>query len=84
VAEVLRRGSLKVDYWDVELMARMIVAVLTNRGLAESLVHEGAREVLQADWDAAAGRCIRTYYEVTANGRDAREPLGEAVGAGVQ
>jgi glycosyltransferase involved in cell wall biosynthesis len=26
--EVLKRGSLKVDYWDVEMMAKMIVSVL--------------------------------------------------------
>ena len=80
VAEVLERGSLKVDYWDVELMARMIVAVLSNRNLADSLVRESEREILGTDWDKAARRCIRTYYEVTANGGRAREEVAAAVG----
>jgi glycosyltransferase involved in cell wall biosynthesis len=83
VAEVLERGSLKVDYWDVELLARMIVAVLTNRRLAESLVRESRREAREADWDTAARRCIQTYYEVTAHVGAGRETLAAGVGAGV-
>jgi glycosyltransferase involved in cell wall biosynthesis len=82
VAEVLERGSLKVDYWDVELMARMIEAVLTNRRLAESLADESAREILGADWDRAARRCMRTYYEVTSNGGRPRETVAAGVGVG--
>jgi glycogen(starch) synthase len=68
VAEVLERGSLKVDYWDVELMARMITTLLTNRRLAESLVRESQREIGGASWDTAARRCVQSYYEVTENG----------------
>jgi glycosyltransferase involved in cell wall biosynthesis len=82
VAEVLERGSLKVDHWDVELMARLIVAVLTNPPLAESLVRESRREILGADWDRAARRCVETYYQVTDPGGGAREALAVGVGAG--
>ncbi|HEX6792123.1 MAG TPA: glycosyltransferase family 4 protein, partial [Candidatus Krumholzibacteria bacterium] len=64
-AEVLVNGSLKVDYWDVDAMARMITAVITKPGLGESLVRESRREVASATWDAAAHRCVRIYHEVT-------------------
>lgn len=81
-AEVLVNGSLKVDYWDVDAMARNIVAVLTRPGLAEALVREGRREIASVDWDAAAQRCIQVYYEVTARtGGQVREQA--LVGAGV-
>jgi glycogen synthase len=83
VAEVLERGSLKVDYWDVELMARMIVAVLGNRRLAEQLVRESRREIDGATWDTAARRCVQTYYEVTANGGGSREEAMVGAGSGV-
>lgn len=81
VAEVLERGSLKFDPWDVELMARMIVQVLTNPRLAQTLARESAREILGADWDSAARRCVQTYYEVTANG-GARRAIETAVAVG--
>jgi glycogen(starch) synthase len=72
VAEVLEHGSLKVDYWDVDLMARMITGVLTNPRLAESLVRRSQDEIRGASWDSAARRCVQSYYEVTENGGNGR------------
>jgi glycosyltransferase involved in cell wall biosynthesis len=75
VAEVLEEGSLKVEPGDVEATARMIVEVLTDRSLADSLARAGAREAAGTDWDSAARRCIRTYYEVTDGVAAAREAV---------
>lgn len=81
-AEVLQKGSLKVDYWDVDTMARMIVSVLTKPGLADTLVRESRREIASVDWDVAARRCIQVYYEVTTRtGGQVQEDA--LVGAGV-
>jgi glycogen synthase len=62
-AEVLRRGTLKVDFWDVEMMAKMIVAVLHYPGLADTLRRESLYEIEGLTWEAAARKCIRLYYD---------------------
>jgi glycosyltransferase involved in cell wall biosynthesis len=62
-AEVLRRGTLKVDFWDVEMMAKMIVAVLHYPGLADTLRRESLFEIEGLTWEAAARKCIRLYYD---------------------
>jgi glycogen(starch) synthase len=62
-AEVLRRGTLKVDFWDVEMMAKMIVAVLHYPGLADTLRRESLCEIEGLTWEAAARKCIRLYYD---------------------
>lgn len=64
-AEVLPRGTLKVDSWDVEMMAKMIVSVLRYPALAEALRRESAVEIRGLTWEAAARKCIRLYYEAT-------------------
>jgi glycogen(starch) synthase len=66
VAEVLVRGSLKVDFWDVDLMAKMIVAVLEHPSLAEALRRESAREIRGLTWDEAARKCMKFYHDVVA------------------
>jgi len=66
VAEVLRGGALKVDFWDTERMAKMILAVLEQPNLAEGLRQRGMAEIRSLTWDAAADRCIRLYNELTA------------------
>jgi glycogen(starch) synthase len=67
-AEVLRRGSLKVDYWDVEMMSKMIVSVLTYPRLAETLRRESAAEIRGLTWDVAARKCMRSYYDALNTG----------------
>ena len=65
-AEVLRRGSLQVDYWDTELMARQIVAILRYPRLSDVLRRDGAAEIRGLTWDEAASKCTRFYNELTA------------------
>lgn len=62
VAEVLQRGALQVDFWDVELMARMIKLVLHHPSFADMLRREGAEEIRGLTWDEAAQRCLRLYH----------------------
>jgi len=64
-AEVLLRGSLQVDYWDIEMIARQIVAVLRYPRLSETLRREGAAEIRGLTWDKAALKCTRFYNELT-------------------
>ena len=72
--EVLRRGSLKVDFWDVELMANMIVAVLRSPSLAEMLRRESAEELRESTWDRAARSCVDIYHKMIEQGGAARVP----------
>jgi glycogen(starch) synthase len=62
-AEVLKKGALKVDFWDVESMAKMISSVLEQPSLAEMLRREGAKEIRDLTWDEAAKKCIRFYHD---------------------
>ncbi|HYC82986.1 MAG TPA: glycosyltransferase family 4 protein [Candidatus Paceibacterota bacterium] len=60
VAEVLEH-SIKVDFWDVELMAEEVVRILRNEEDRDALI-KGAREDLKSlTWDKAAGRCLDLY-----------------------
>jgi glycogen synthase len=63
VAEVLHRGALKVDFWDVEDMANKILAVFTRPELAETLRRHGAEEIAALTWDEAARKCMEVYHE---------------------
>lgn len=53
VAEVVR-NALKVDFWDVEKMADMILGVLRSPALRYSLSEHGKREAENLTWEDAA------------------------------
>jgi glycosyltransferase involved in cell wall biosynthesis len=82
VAEVLRRGALKVDFWDVEMMAKMIVSILRYPALADMLRRESAAEIRGLTWDAAAQKCIRFYHDVIRRGAEKSRPFSTAVNWG--
>lgn len=63
VAEVLHRGALKVDFWDVEQMADKILAVLRHPALGEAVCRHGAEEIRPLTWDEAARKCVGIYRE---------------------
>jgi len=67
VAEVLKRGALKVDFWDVEMMAKMIVALLERPALADKLRRESIDEVRGLTWENAARKCIHSYHDAIRN-----------------
>jgi len=64
VGEVITRGALKVDFWDVDELANKIVAVLQRRELSDELRRGGSSEIRSLTWDAAAEACIEMYKEV--------------------
>ena len=63
VAEVLHRGAIKCDFWDVDVMADRIVAVLTRPELAQALRDDGAKEIVALTWEAAARKCVQVYWQ---------------------
>jgi glycogen(starch) synthase len=65
-AEVLRRGAWKVDFWDVDRMANMMVTMLKYPGLASAVSRCGAEEIRGLSWHRAAQACMRVYEEVIA------------------
>ena len=64
VGEVIARGALKVDFWDVNELANKIVAVLERRELSDELRRNGSSEIRGLTWDAAAEACVQMYKEV--------------------
>ena len=60
-AEVLSRGALQVDFWDVDRMADMILALLNHPELSEAVLREGAAACRRLTWDEAARKCAEVY-----------------------
>ena len=65
-AEVLNRGALQVDFWDVDRMADLILALLNHPELSEAVLREGTAECRRLTWDEAARKCVAVYEEQTA------------------
>jgi len=66
-AEVLRRGALLVDFWDVDQMASKILALLDRPELSAAVSRQGAAELRRLTWDKAARRCAEVYAEQVAS-----------------
>ena len=64
-AEVLSRGALQVDFWDVDRMADMILALLNHPELSEAVLREGTAACRRLTWDEAARKCVAVYEEQT-------------------
>ena len=66
VTEVIRH-CIRVDYWDIDSIARGILAVVSNHNyLAEELSQSAAREVARLTWKRAAKKLIGVYYRLSA------------------
>lgn len=63
VSEVLMH-ALKVDFWDVDEIANMVVAVLKYPPLQMTLRSHGNFEVRRLRWKDAATRCVKIYEEM--------------------
>jgi len=55
---------LKVDFWDVKVMASKMIALLRYGALGDVLSQNGAQEVTKFDWDESARKCVKVYREV--------------------
>lgn len=60
VAEVLTH-VLKVDFWDVDAMANMILSALRYPVMREQIVSEGRRELKKMSWREAAHKVCSLY-----------------------
>ncbi|MFT4177525.1 MAG: glycosyltransferase family 4 protein [Luteolibacter sp.] len=63
VSEMLR-GALKADYWDVGLMARHIVDLLSDETLRTEVGQQACKDIAAATWDAAAERVMLVYQNI--------------------
>lgn len=63
VSEVITH-VLKVDFWDVDQMANMILATLRYPVLKEQLRTEGRREVKRLSWANAAKKVAAVYERI--------------------
>lgn len=62
VSEVLKH-SLKVDFWDVENLANMIIAALKYPALQQDIVALASEEIKSLHWDAAAQNTVKAYLQ---------------------
>ena len=60
VAEVLRH-VLKVDFWDVDRMADLMINALMHDELRQDMISMAREEVKRLRWDASAMRAIDVY-----------------------
>jgi glycosyltransferase involved in cell wall biosynthesis len=63
VSEVISH-CLKVDFWDINQLANMIVSVLKYRELHHCLKEHGSWEVNKFNWNEPAVKCIGVYNMV--------------------
>ncbi len=60
VAEVLHH-SVKVDFWDTDLMAEEVVKILRNKAHRLALVNGAHEDLKSLTWDRAAMKCLDVY-----------------------
>lgn len=63
VAEVIK-NAYKVDFWDMDKTADIIVHLLENPKEMERMSRKGREEVLDIEWKAAAEKTLNVYKEV--------------------
>lgn len=64
VSEVLRH-ALKVDFWDVDRMADLMINALLHRELREDLINMAREEIKRLHWDSAAAATLGVYRQLT-------------------
>lgn len=65
VSEVLRH-ALKVDFWDVDRLAELLLALLRHEVLCNELTRMAQRELLHLHWQAAAQKLAGIFKQVSA------------------
>lgn len=63
VSEVLRH-ALKVDFWDVERTAELLLSLLRHDALSTEITRMAQRELLHLHWRAAAQKLIDVYRQL--------------------
>lgn len=63
VAEVLT-GSLKADFWDIDLMVKQITDLLSNDKLKEKVVKQNNEDLKSLTWQNAAKKVADAYQDL--------------------
>ena len=64
-ASEIMHHALKVDFWDIERLASLIISVLKYPELGSTLAGMAKEEVRHIHWNAAAVKVMNTYRAVT-------------------
>ncbi|MEM8783564.1 MAG: glycosyltransferase [Planctomycetota bacterium] len=62
VSEVIDH-ALKVDFWDTDEMANMIVSILRRPPLGATMREHASVELRRLTWSGAAEKCVATYAD---------------------
>ena len=65
-AEILNY-AVKVDYWDIEMLADAIYSIITYPAMHDFLQKEGKKEVDNIKWEYAGQKVRRIYEQVISN-----------------
>lgn len=63
VSEVIK-NALKVDFWDIEMMASKILSVLNHEPLSQTLIQNGYHDLQKLTWDEQADKVIQIYHDM--------------------
>ncbi len=66
VAEVLK-GSLKADFWDIDLMVNHILELLSNQKTRDRVINSNRKDLQKLTWDHAAKAVLKAYDEMFVN-----------------
>jgi len=66
VAEVIKH-AFKVDWWDVDKMASLVISLLKYPVLHKTMKKFGRLEANNLDWQEPARKCIMIYNELTSS-----------------
>lgn len=64
VSEILKH-AIKIDFWDVEVLADTMYGVLVHPPLSRMLSFGAGNEIKSFTWDEAASKIIHVYQRVT-------------------
>jgi glycogen synthase len=78
VAEILK-NAIKIDFWDVNKMAEMIIMLLENEDVARDVVESSKMDIQNIGWDTAGFRLKNVYNSML--GREAEVVAGERITA---
>ena len=60
VSEILK-NSLKVDFWDVNKLAELIISLLENEAFAHEIAEKSKDDIKNIGWDTAGAKLSKIY-----------------------
>lgn len=63
VSEVVQ-NAVKVDFWNVDIMAKSMVDLLSKKRAYNKIQKQGFNEAKKISWDKPAAQCIEVYNDV--------------------